>query len=68
MASTDADMAIAASDAASSHGIRSYYGSKLEELEAIIREKTNNLSRLSAQRNALNAKGTRFRRAAAMRS
>ena len=45
-------------DAPSSHAIRSYYGSKLEELEVIIREKTQNLARLSAQRNALNTRGT----------
>ncbi len=56
MATADADMASSSGDV-SSRGIRSYYGSKLEELEAIIRDKTNNLSRLSAQRNALNTKG-----------
>ena len=53
-----ADVAMLPADAPSSHGIRSYYGSKLDELEVIIREKTQNLARLSAQRNALNTRGT----------
>jgi len=34
-----------------------YYQSKLDELELIIRDKTQNLRRLEAQRNALNTKG-----------
>ncbi len=34
-----------------------YYQSKLDELEIIIRDKTQNLRRLEAQRNALNTKG-----------
>lgn len=39
-------------------GLSRYYQSKLDELELIIREKTNNLRRLEAQRNALNTKGS----------
>lgn len=38
-------------------GIRSYYLSKIDELELRIREKTQNLQRLKAQRNEWNAKG-----------
>lgn len=37
-------------------GIRTYYQTKLDDLEILIREKTNNLRRLEAQRNALNSK------------
>ncbi len=37
--------------------VSSYYLSKLDELELVIREKTQNLRRLEAQRNALNTKG-----------
>ena len=51
-------------DAPSSHAIKSYYGSKLEDLEVTIREKTQNLARLSAQRNALNTRGNSCERAA----
>jgi 26S proteasome regulatory subunit T6 len=49
-------------------GIRSYYASKIDELELTIREKTQNLQRLKAQRNEWNAKGelsTRIRNACA---
>jgi biotin carboxylase len=38
-------------------GIQSYYASKIEELEVIVRDKTQNLRRLEAQRNELNSKG-----------
>lgn len=38
-------------------GIRSYYLQKIEEAEVICREKAQNLRRLEAQRNELNAKG-----------
>jgi len=38
------------------HGIQSYYASKIDELEVIVREKTQNLRRLEAQRNELNSK------------
>lgn len=40
-------------------GIYSYYQSKIEELEVVVREKTQNLRRLEAQRNELNSKGAR---------
>ena len=52
-----AGFSVPLTDAPSSHSISSYYGSKLEELEGVIREKTQNLARLSAQRNALNTRG-----------
>lgn len=38
-------------------GIKPYYQAKIEECELIINEKTQDLRRLEAQRNALNAKG-----------
>jgi 26S proteasome regulatory subunit T6 len=38
-------------------GIKSYYLQKVEEAEVLIREKTENLRRLEAQRNELNSKG-----------
>jgi 26S proteasome regulatory subunit T6 len=37
-------------------GIYSYYQGKIEELEVIVRDKTQNLRRLEAQRNELNSK------------
>lgn len=37
-------------------GIKSYYQSKIDDLELIIRERTLNLQRLKAQRNEFNAK------------
>ncbi|CAG8489302.1 8197_t:CDS:2 [Funneliformis caledonium] len=37
-------------------GIKNYYQTKIEEAELVINEKTQNLRRLEAQRNALNAK------------
>lgn len=36
-------------------GLKSYYVSKLEELQVMIRDKTQNLERLKAQRNELNS-------------
>merc|ERR1719261_626152 len=36
--------------------ISSYYATKIEELEAVVRERTQNLRRLEAQRNELNSK------------
>ena len=39
-------------------GFRSYYITKIEELQLIVAEKSQNLRRLQAQRNELNAKGT----------
>lgn len=37
-------------------GFASYYASKIEELEVIVRERSLNLRRLEAQRNELNSK------------
>jgi 26S proteasome regulatory subunit T6 len=37
-------------------GIHSYYQGKIEELEAVYRERAQNLRRLEAQRNELNSK------------
>jgi 26S proteasome regulatory subunit T6 len=37
-------------------GIHSYYQGKIEELEAVYRERAQNLRRLEAQRNELNTK------------
>lgn len=38
-------------------GLKQYYITKIEELQLIVTEKTQNLRRLQAQRNELNAKG-----------
>lgn len=38
-------------------GFRSYYIQKIEELQLIVNDKSQNLRRLQAQRNELNAKG-----------
>jgi hypothetical protein len=38
-------------------GLKPYYKGKIEELEIRVREKTQNLRRLEAQRNELNTKG-----------
>jgi uncharacterized protein YcbK (DUF882 family) len=37
-------------------GVRTYYQSKIDELDIITRDRTQNLQRLKAQRNELNAK------------
>merc|ERR1719263_1155487 len=37
-------------------GIQSYYASKIDELDVVVREKTQNLRRLEAQRNELNSR------------
>lgn len=42
---------------AKGEGLRQYYVTKIEELELIVAEKNQNLRRLQAQRNELNAKG-----------
>lgn len=39
-------------------GFRQYYITKIEELQLTVAEKSQNLRRLQAQRNELNAKGT----------
>ena len=39
-------------------GVQSYYQAKIEAAELLINKKTQNLRRLEAQRNALNARGT----------
>jgi hypothetical protein len=39
-------------------GIKTYYLQKIEEAETKIKEETENLRRLEAQRNELNSKGT----------
>ena len=42
-------------------GLRSYYVSKIEEMELNVRDKVQNLERLQAQRNELNAKVRQMR-------
>eukprot|EP00735_Rhodelphis_limneticus_P001658 TRINITY_DN12311_c0_g1::TRINITY_DN12311_c0_g1_i1::g.13036::m.13036 TRINITY_DN12311_c0_g1::TRINITY_DN12311_c0_g1_i1::g.13036 ORF type:complete len:396 (-),score=79.31,sp/Q9C5U3/PRS8A_ARATH/83.55/0.0,AAA/PF00004.24/2.2e+03,AAA/PF00004.24/1.3e-41,AAA_2/PF07724.9/7.5e-07,AAA_5/PF07728.9/9.7e-06,AAA_16/PF13191.1/5.7e-05,AAA_22/PF13401.1/3.1e+03,AAA_22/PF13401.1/0.0017,AAA_19/PF13245.1/0.0011,AAA_17/PF13207.1/2.7e+03,AAA_17/PF13207.1/0.003,RuvB_N/PF05496.7/0.0014,IstB_IS21/PF01695.12/0.0024,Zeta_toxin len=42
-------------------GIKQYYHSKIDELEAVLRKKQNNLRRLEAQRNELNGDVRRLR-------
>jgi len=41
-------------------GFKPYYITKIEELQLIVAEKSQNLRRLQAQRNELNAKGAYF--------
>jgi len=41
-------------------GLKQYYVTKIEELQLIVTDKTQNLRRLQAQRNELNSKGFRF--------
>lgn len=38
-------------------GFKQYYITKIEELQLVVAEKSQNLRRLQAQRNELNAKG-----------
>lgn len=38
-------------------GLKAYYQAKIEAAEILINQKTQNLRRLEAQRNALNARG-----------
>lgn len=44
-------------DTSRGEGFRSYYITKIEELQLVVAEKSQNLRRLQAQRNELNAKG-----------
>lgn len=37
-------------------GVYSYYQGKIDEMELVVRDRTQNLERLKAQRNELNAK------------
>lgn len=37
-------------------GVHSYYQGKIDEMELVVRDRTQNLERLKAQRNELNAK------------
>lgn len=48
-------------------GFRQYYITKIEELQLVVAEKSQNLRRLQAQRNELNAKGESFDRINLMR-
>ncbi|KAI8865354.1 26S protease regulatory subunit 8 [Ramicandelaber brevisporus] len=48
-------------DAASGHGVKDYYESRIQRLEHIIADKTMDLRRLEAQRNTLNARVRRLR-------
>lgn len=50
-------MTIASETLKSQGGVTNYFTSKIEEAELLIHSKTQNLRRLEAQRNALNAKG-----------
>lgn len=43
--------------AAKRNGIEAYFTTKIEAAELLINSKTQNLRRLEAQRNALNARG-----------
>lgn len=45
-----------ASQANSSEGLRQYYVAKVEKLQLTVTERNQNLRRLQAQRNELNAK------------
>lgn len=45
-------------DLSRGEGFRSYYIQKIEELQLVVADKAQNLRRLQAQRNELNAKGT----------
>lgn len=44
-------------DVTKGDGFRTYYITKIEELQLIVADKSQNLRRLQAQRNELNAKG-----------
>ena len=46
--------------APASRGVAPYYASKIDEMEALLRERSQNLRRLEAQRNELNSKGAKL--------
>ena len=48
-------------DASASTGLRAYYDAKIEALGVALRDKTQNLRRLEAQRNELNGRGAQER-------
>ena len=50
-------MPVAVAAPAVAPGLKSYYQAKIETAEILINQKTQNLRRLEAQRNALNARG-----------
>lgn len=50
-------MPVAISTSSPSSGLKPYYQAKIEAAELEINQKTQNLRRLEAQRNALNARG-----------
>lgn len=50
-------MAVAVHTPTPPGGVKSYYQAKIEAAEILINQKTQNLRRLEAQRNALNARG-----------
>jgi 26S proteasome regulatory subunit T6 len=45
------------SQSGDTHGVESYYQQKLDDIDLQIRERTENLQRLRAQRNELNSRG-----------
>lgn len=45
---------------AKGEGFKPYYIQKIEELQLVVAEKSQNLRRLQAQRNELNAKGMHY--------
>lgn len=47
-------------DLSRGEGFRSYYIQKIEELQLVVADKAQNLRRLQAQRNELNAKGNKI--------
>lgn len=51
----------ASANGAPALGIQSFYQSKIQAYELLINDKTQNLRRLEAQRNALNARGELYR-------
>jgi 26S proteasome regulatory subunit T6 len=53
-------MAIETQPVAHPGGIKAFFQSKIEQAELTINRKTQNLRRLEAQRNALNARGEKL--------